>query len=122
MTSTPDAYTVEQIDSLGVTASLHLSESTRALRNMAANMQSTIDRLLSLADAVDARRDSLDEAASSESPGLDFRLGSTVTSITEATFGALRNDNLLVRAEQAVTSANRAVEAVNTARALSERL
>lgn len=122
MTSTPDAYAAEQIHDLGTSASYYLAESTRSLRTMAAEMQAQADRLIAVADAVDTRRAALDEAIASDIPGLDFRLGNAVGNITDTAFGALNTTNLVSRASQAVTAANRAVEAVNSARTLSESL
>lgn len=121
MTSIPDAYTVEKVHDLGITASHYLGDSARSLRTMADEMQAQADRLRLVADAVDERRTALNEALAT-TEGLDFRLGNAVSNITDAAFGAINTTNLVARASQAVTAANRAVEAVNTARALSENL
>ena len=119
MTHNLDAYAVEQIHGLGVSASHFLGDSARSLRLMAADAQATAERLIAVAGAVEGRRALLDEQLGT-TPGLDFRLGNAVTNITDAAFGALNTTNLVSRAEQAVTAANRAVEAVNAARTLTE--
>ena len=121
MTSTPDAYTVEQIDSLGITASHLLGDTVRSLRLMAADAQATAERLLATADAIEARRAALD-AKVGATPGLDFRLGNAATNVTDTAFGALNTTNLVAHASQAVTAMDMAVEAVNSARLLSGRL
>lgn len=121
MTTSPAAPLTDQIHDLGISASYYLAESSRSLRTMAAEAQAQAARLIAVAEAVESRKAALDEALDA-TPGLDFRLDNAVGNITDAAFGALNTTNLVSRASQAVTAANRAVEAVNSARTLSADL
>jgi hypothetical protein len=117
-----DQSLTEQVGTMGAEATYYLSDAARALLSMAAEANALAARLTDAASDVTERRQALVEHLASDTPGLHFPLGNIATHVTDVAFNAVNTVTLASRAKQAVTAVDRAVEAVNTARVLSQGL